>query len=116
MPSDDDLIKYLENELKWVVRRCPIKVVAKAIALFSSASVESNRVSKFNTKLSSSHPLLVAVDSLQRRFVELSTGGDFIAVFNVVSELNSATRAKIEDRAVDLVQEFSPMEMLKVGF
>jgi len=84
------------------------------VELFSGM-VKANKSAHESTVEESKTILTSAVESLQRRWVEVSIGSDFISVFKIIGFLNDETKSKIEDRAVEMVQGFNAAEMRKVG-
>ncbi|CAG7721398.1 unnamed protein product [Allacma fusca] len=117
VPSDNTAMSYLQNELKWVVRRCPIRFVARAINILSNLpgdTLKITQVDRANKQLISSHPLSVAISSLERRWLEVTTGSEFISTFQIMSFLNDDVRSNLEDRAGEVMQNFTAMEMVKI--
>jgi hypothetical protein len=113
--STSELYKALDVELKWALRRCPVRYLARAIEIFSGME-KAKRNANEDVKEEAKEIMVAAVETLQRRWVEVTFGSDFISVFKVIGFLNDETRTKIEDRAVEMVQGFSPPEMRKVGW
>jgi len=126
--GESDIIKDLEHELKWIMRRCPIRFVARTISVFSTGKLDIVEAEGLGVALNSTaraqqvdklppgHPLITAIQTLQRRWVEITTGSEFISTFRVFNHLPVETREKLEDRAVELVQDFSVLEMVKVNY
>lgn len=115
--ESSDIYQTLNIELKWGMRRCHVRYLAKAIALSSSGQRTATPVkgSIGNTSgYRRTEILELAIQTLQRRWVEVVSGSDFIAVFKIVHHLDDHTRGKLEDRAVEVVQTFTPSEMRQV--
>lgn len=109
------VIHEMENELRWNMRRCQVRVLAKIIQILEkdeklSSSNQQDLVNGFAVD----SLLTTAVRTLDRRWVEAKTGSDFIALFGIAS-LPDHTNEKLEVHAAELVSQFSPMEMVKVS-
>lgn len=97
------------------MRRCPVRFLARAIELFSDRdNVESSSPQEKKSREEVQNILETAIETLQRRWVEVTSGNDFIAIFKILNFLNAETRGKLEDRAVEMVPGFYPQEMRKV--
>jgi hypothetical protein len=125
-PADHGIVRELENDLKWSMRRCPVRFLARAIYGFSTGRLDFVEGEGFGIasspkssgrsieKFGAGHPIFTAIQSLQRRWTEVTTGSEFISTFRVINHLPSETREKLEDRAVEMVEDFSLIEMVKV--
>ena len=109
------------------MRRCPVRFVSRSVYVLSTGKLDIAEgeglgvtlnsqipVQKVD-RLASGHPIFTAIQTLQRRWVEVISGSDFISVFRVINHLPAETREKLEDRAVELAQDFSIPEIVKVS-
>jgi len=90
-----------------------VKSIARLIHTLSKGGLEMDGKDIF--KLSFSHLLSSAVHLFENRWVEVTTGADFIVSFRIMNHVSSKTREKLEDRAVEFVQDFEILEMIRVS-
>lgn len=114
-----DIYQTLHVELKWGMRRCQIRYLIRAIALFVPSDDNPAAVVPDKNALKESNGNMdiveLAIHTLQRRWVEVVSGSDFINIFKILQFLNEETRGKLEDRAVEMVSTFSPSEIRQVS-
>lgn len=112
----------MERELSWSVRRCPLKFLAKSVRILQDNALRESATTKSESQVSAENEttvkdaniLQVAIKVLHRRWIEAISGSEFIALFQVIELMDDERKLKIEERAADLVHQFSPPEILKV--
>jgi len=88
--------KSLDTEFKWVIRKCSIKMLARLVEKAEGTRGE------------------IALEAFHRRWIEVTTGGDFIVAFKIAHMIHPDVRTKLEDKCVETVPQFSSPEILKV--
>jgi len=107
LETSEEVTKLLEQELSWSMRRCPLRFLAKSVKILND-----NKVSATGKE---SVVLPSAIKVLNRRWIEAIAGSDFISLFQIIELFNDETMVKIEDRAVDVAHQFTPVEIIKVS-
>jgi len=102
--SDSKVINTLENEVLWSLRKASIRAHFQVITFHSH--LEKSEIQKKVMK--------TAIESIQRRWVELNEPRDFASVFSFASSFDQKFINRIEDNLVELVETFSQEDRAKM--
>ncbi|CAL8114890.1 unnamed protein product [Orchesella dallaii] len=110
--NSEEVSKLLEQELRWSMRRCPLRFLAKSVRILHEN--EDPETSTGSSQEDSAAVLPAAIKVLNRRWIEAITGSDFISLFQIIELFAEEIQVKIEDRAADVAHQFTPSEMVKL--
>lgn len=101
------------------MRRCPLRFLAKSVRILHDNPYTNPGTARADdetsaTSVKEENVLQSAVQVLQRRWIEAINGSDFISLFQVIDLLDDEKKLKLEERAADVVHQFSAAEMIKV--
>ncbi|ODM90760.1 Protein TBRG4 [Orchesella cincta] len=111
LETSEQVSRLLEQELSWSMRRCPLRFLAKSVKILNDNKVSESTTGSGQTD---SPVILASIKVLNRRWIEAISGSDFIALFQIIELFSNETQVKIEDRAADVANQFTPVEMIKL--
>ncbi|XP_012502432.1 PREDICTED: protein TBRG4 [Propithecus coquereli] len=104
LPRDSKVLQSVEQEIRWRMRRLSYKHLA-----FLAESCATSMQKQYSQELLAD--LLV---HLERRWIEIEDGRTVVAIMMKVGHLSESLMNRLEDKCLELVEQFGPNELRKV--
>ncbi|KAL2777090.1 FAST kinase domain-containing protein 4 isoform 1 [Daubentonia madagascariensis] len=104
LPRDSKVLQSVEQEIRWRMRRLNYKHLA-----FLAESCATSLQEQYSQEL-----LAELLMHLERRWTEIEDGRTVVAIMMKVGHLSESLMNRLEDKCLELVEQFGPNELRKV--
>lgn len=105
-PQDNHLIKSLETQTIWLMRRFTIGQMVRVLEIHHNHQETELRREMY----------LKALSAVEKRWVEISNPKDLVTLLYLTLQNSPRLSEKLEDKALELAEDMSPKELYRVAY
>ncbi|XP_064618001.1 FAST kinase domain-containing protein 4-like isoform X2 [Liolophura sinensis] len=105
-PEDNHLIKSLETQTVWLMRRFTIGQMVRVLEIHHDHQETELRREMYRK----------ALTAVEQRWVEISNPKDLITLLYLTLQNSPRLSEKLEDKALELAEDMSPKELYRVAY